>query len=263
MPQPVVYLLFALGAVLVMGGFAKPRRFDSALKMTDLRIGDRLRLGLNQYRRAGLILGALIIGLGWYGGNAPSLPDSTEPTAATQSPTVLESGGHLIFESDFIKIELPGDWTATDAFGFDILDLDTSKLPRAVQISISAIPIGIEELHLFAFDNDYRATLVILASAKREGASVFTQLERRGALYTWTGVPVAETRSGLTINGFDAGILVLDPIHRYELFREKQYLVAAEKQTYILIFSTLADLYQEREPMFDDIASSFRVLFES
>ncbi|MCH8892759.1 MAG: hypothetical protein IIB32_04590 [Chloroflexi bacterium] len=262
MPQPVVYLLFALGAVLVMGGFAKPRRFDSALKMIDLRIGDRLRLGLNQYRRAGLIIGALIIGLGWYGGNAPSLPDSTEPPDATQSPTVLESGGHLIFESDFIKIELPGDWTATDAFGFDILDLDTSKLPRAVQISISAIPIGIEELHLFAFDKDYRATLVILAS-DIEGVSVSLQLDRRESLYTWIGVPVAETQAGLIINGIDAGILVLDPIHRYELFREKQYLVTTEKQTFFLIFSTLADFYQEREPMFEDIASSFRVLVES
>ncbi len=262
MPQPVVYLLFALGAVLVMGGFAKPRRFDSALKMTDLRIGDRLRLGLNQYRRAGLILGALIIGLGWYWGNAPSLPDTTKPTAATQSPTELASVGHRIFESDFITIELPGGWTATDTFGFDILDLDTSKLPRAVQISISAIPIENEELHLFAFEKDYRATLVILAS-EVEGASVIVQLDRRESLYTWIGVPVAVTQAGLKINGIDAGTLVLDPIHQYELFREKQYLVTAEKQTYILIFSTLADLFQDREPVFDDIASSFRALVDS
>lgn len=262
MPQLVVYLLVALGAVLVIGGFAKPRRFDSTVKMIDLRIEDRLRLGLYQYRRAGLILGAMIIGLAWYGGNAPSLPDSTKPSAATQSPTVLGSVGHRIFETDVIKIELPGGWTATDAFGFDILDLDTSKLPRAVQISISAIPIGNEELHLFAFDKDYRATLVILAS-EIEGASVLLQLERRGSLYTWIGVPVAETQAGLMINGIDAGTMVLDPIHRYELFREKQYLITAEKQTYILIFSTLADLYPEREPIFDDIASSFRAFFES
>ena len=38
MPEPVVYLLFALGAVLVIGGFAKPRRSDSAVKKIDLRV---------------------------------------------------------------------------------------------------------------------------------------------------------------------------------------------------------------------------------
>ena len=262
MPEPVVYLLFALGAVLVIGGFAKPRRSDSAVKNVDLRVEDRLRLGLHQYRRAGLILGAMIIGLGWYGGSAPSLPDSAAPEPATQSPTVVGSAHHRIFESNFIEIELPGGWTATDAFGLEISDLDTSKLPRAVQISISAIPIGNEELHLFAFDKDNRATLVILAS-DIEGVSVSLQLDRRESLYTWIGVPVAETQAGLIINGIDAGILVLDPIHRYELFREKQYLVTTEKQTFFLIFSTLADFYQEREPMFEDIASSFRVLVES
>ena len=175
---------------------------------------------------------------------------------------MVGSARHRIFESNFIEIELPGGWTATDAFGLEISDLDTSKLPRAVQISISAIPIGNEELHLFAFDKDNRATLVILAS-DIEGVSVSLQLDRRESLYTWIGVPVAETQAGLIINGIDAGILVLDPIHRYELFREKQYLVTTEKQTFFLIFSTLADFYQEREPMFEDIASSFRVLVES
>ena len=103
---------------------------------------------------------------------------------------------------------------------------------------------------------------MILAS-DIEGVSVSLQLDRRESLYTWIGVPVAETQAGLIINGIDAGILVLDPIHRYELFREKQYLVTTEKQTFFLIFSTLADFYQEREPMFEDIASTFRVLVES
>ena len=69
--------------------------------------------------------------------------------------------------------------------------------------------------------------------------------------------------AGLVINGLDAGIMVLEPMHRFELFREKLYLVTTESQTYTLIFSTLADGFQEREPMFEDIAGSFRVLIES
>ena len=262
MPESVAYLLFAVGAVLVIGGFTKPQMISGAENTTDLRIEDRLRLALNQYRRAGIIIGALIFGLGWYGSSASSSPDSLGLGTSTQSPAVAGSGGYRLFESDYIEIELPVGWTVTDAFGLEISDLDSSKLPRAVQISISAIPIGKDVLHLFAFDGDYRATLVILAS-DIDGASVSTQLDRRWSLYTWFGVPVAETKPGLMINGMDAGTLVLDPIHRFELFREKQYLVTAEKQTYILIFSTLANSYQEREPMFEDIAGSFRVLSES
>lgn len=262
MPESVAYLLFAVGAVLVIGGFTKPQMIDGAENTSGLSIEDRLRLALHQYRRAGIILGAIIFGLGWYGNSASSSPDSPGPEPATRSPAVAGSSGYRIFESDYIEIELPVGWTVTDALGLEISDLDSSKLPRAVQISISAIPMGNDELHLFAFDGDYQATLVILAS-DFDGASVSTQLARRWSLYTWFGVPVAETKPGLAINGMDAGTLVLDPIHRFELFREKQYLVTTEKRTYILIFSTLADAYQEREPMFEDIAGSFRVLLES
>ncbi len=62
------------------------------------------------------------------------------------------------------------------------------------------------------------------------------------------------------INGMDAGTLVLEPMHRFELFREKQYLVATERKTYVMIFSTAARNYQDRESIFDEIANSFHVL---
>ena len=57
--------------------------------------------------------------------------------------------------------------------------------------------------------------------------------------------------------------MVLEPMHRFELFREKQYLVSTEEQTYTLIFSTLARSYEDSEPMFEETVGSFRVLSES
>ena len=204
----------------------------------------------------------MVIGLIWYAVSPSSSPDNTALESAAPSPAAPGNAGHRIYESDFIEIELPGGWTATDVSGLGIPDLDSSQLPRAYQVSISAIPMKNEELHLFAFDRDYRTTLVILAN-DTDAASVSTQLDRRWALYTWIGVPVSETRAVLVVNGMEAGTMVLEPMHRFELFREKQYLVATEKQTYTLIFSTLARSYQESEPMFEEIAGSFRVLSES
>ena len=75
-----------------------------------------------------------------------------------------------------------------------------------------------------------------------------------------SGVPVAAMQSGLIINGKDAGTLVLEPMHRYELFREKQYLVTTETDAYVMIFSTLDDDFPGLEPLFEKIASSFHVL---
>jgi len=261
MPNSIVYLLFALGVVLVIGGIARPSRLAKVEKSDGLGSGERLRLGLYRHRGAGLIIGTMVILLLWFEVSSPSTPDSSAPDPAVRSPAA-ESAGHRMFESDFIQIKLPSDWTATNAFGLEIPDLDYSPLPRAAQVSISAIPMGNEDLHLFAFDGDYQATLVI-TSGDIEVDTVSEHLDRRWALYTWIGVPVAEMAAGLVINGREAGIMVLEPMHRFELFREKQYLVTTESQTYTLIFSTLADGYQEREPMFEDIAGSFRVLPES
>ncbi len=261
MPESLVYLLFALGAVLVIGAIARPNRLAKVERPDGLSAGERLRLGLYRYRRGGFIIGTMVLLLVWFEISSPSTPDPTALDPAAESPTA-ENVGHRIFESAYIEIELPSDWTATDAFGLEIPDLDYSPLPRAAQVSISAIPMGNEQLHLFAFDGDYGATLVIIAG-ETEVDTVSKQLDRRWALYTWTGVPVAEMEAGLVINGLEAGIMVLEPMHRFELFREKLYLVTTESQTYTLIFSTLADGYQEREQMFEDIAGSFRVLPQS
>lgn len=261
MPESLVYLLFAMGAVLLIGGIARPHRLGESKTTPGLRARDRFRTGLFRYRRAVLILGAIGAGLVWYAGNTPSTPDTAAPEPEARSPAA-ETATPRMFKSDFIEIELPGGWTATDAHGLDIPDLDYSDLPRAFQVSISAIPMENEELHLFAFDRDYRATLVIIAG-DIQADTVSKRLDRRWALYTWIGVPVAEMQAGLVINGLDAGTMVLEPMHRFELFREKQYLVRGERQTYTLIFSTLADAYQEREPVFEDIAGTFRVLLES
>ena len=162
-------------------------------------------------------------------------------------------------ESNYIEIELPGGWTAHDVLGLGISNLDSALLPRSYQVSIAAIPMRNDDLHLFAFDKDFQATLVILAN-NTDGASVSTQLDRRWVLYTWIGVPASEIRADLVINGLNAGSMVLEPMHRFELFREKQYLIATEEQTYTLIFSTLARSYPDSEPMFEEIAGSFRVL---
>ena len=261
MPESLVYLLFALGAVLVIGSIARPNGSGEAERPEGLDAGERLRRGLYRYRRGGFIIGLMVILLVWFEINSPSTPDSTAPDPLAQT-TAPESVGRRIFQSAYIEIELPSDWTATDAFGLEIPDLDYSPLPRAAQVSISAIPMRNDRLHLFAFDGDYGSTLVIIAG-DIETDSVSRQLDRRWALYTWTGVPVSEMVAGFEINGMEAGIMVLEPMHRFELFREKQYLIATDSQTYTLIFSTLAEGYQEREPMFEDIASSFRVLPEA
>jgi len=262
MPEAVAYLLFALGAVLVVGGIVRPHRLGNAARPEDPRIRDRLRLGFLRYRRPGLVLGAMAVGLLWYVVSPSQGPDQTIPGPASNAPAAAESAANRIYESDYIKIELPGGWTAIDVLGLGILDLDSSRLPRAYQVSIAAIPMTNDDLHLFAFDKDMQTTLVILAN-DTEGASVSTQLDRRWAIYTWIGVPVTETRADLGINGMDAGSMVLEPMHRFELFREKHYLIATEEQTYTLIFSTLSRSYQDSEPMFEEIAGSFRVLSES
>lgn len=258
MPVSVVYLLILLGAILVIRGFSEPQRVEFAVKKSKLRIQDWIHIGLHQYRRGGIVLGAMIIGLGVYGSSA-SLPESKapEPTASFSTADVIND--YRKFESDSIQIDLPGGWTAIDVLGLDISDLDLSEFPRPVQRSISAIPIGNEELQLFAFDTDYQATLIIM-SGGLETTSVSTLLDRRESLYNWIGVPVTAAQAGLMINGMNAGTLVTEPIHRYELFREKQYLVTAEKKIYVMIFSTLAHNYQDRESGFEEIASSFQVL---
>ncbi len=261
MPESLVYLLFALGAVLVIGAIARPNRLAKVERPDGLSAGERLRLGLYRYRRGGFIIGTMVLLLVWFESSSTSTPDSAAPDPAAQTPAP-EIVGQRIFESAYIEIELPSDWTATDAFGLEIPDLDYSPLPRAAQVSISAIPMGNEQLHLFAFDGDYGSTLVITAGDV-EADTVSRQLDHRWALYTWIGGPVAEMEAGLVINGLEAGIMVLEPMRRFELFREKLYLVATESQTYTLIFSTLADGFQEREQMFEDIAGSFRVLLES
>ncbi len=260
MPESLVYLLFALGAVLVIGSIARPNRLGEAETSEGLDAGERLRRGLYRYRRGGFIIGLMIILLVWFEINSSSKPESTaqDPAAQTPAPEIV---GQRIFESAYIQIELPSDWTATDAFGLEIPDLDYSPLPRAAQVSISAIPMGNEQLHLFAFDGDYGSTLVIIAG-DIEVDTVSRQLDRRWALYTWIGVPVSKMETGLEINGLEAGIMVLEPMHRFELFREKQYLITTNSQTFTLIFSTLADGHQERDPIFEDIAGSFRVLPE-
>ena len=262
MPDSAVYLLFALGAVLLVGGIVKPHRLGNAANPGGLRIRDRLRLGLFRYRRPGLVLGVIVAGLLWYVVSPSPAPDDpiTEPAA---SPTATAgSAAKRIYQSEYIEIELPGGWTAHDVLGLGILDIDSSQLPRAYQVSIAAIPMRNDDLHLFAFDKDFQATLVILAN-DTDAASVTTQLDRRWALYTWIGIPVWETRADLVINGMDAGSMVLEPMHRFELFREKQYLVSTEEQTYTLIFSRLARSYEDSEPMFEEIVGSFRVLSES
>ena len=224
MPESLLYLLFALGAVLVIGAIARANRLGEAERPEGLLPGERVRRGLYRYRRGDFIIGLMV----WFEISSPSTPDPAAlgPIAQTPAP---ESVGQRIFESEFIQIELPNDWTATDAFGLEIPDLDYSPLPRAAQVSISAIPMGNWQLHLFAFDGDYGSTLVIIAG-DIEVDTVSGQLDRRSALYTWIGVPVPEMETGLKINGLEAGIIVLEPMHRFELFREKQYLVATNSQ---------------------------------
>ena len=143
MPVSVVYLLILLGAILVVRGFSEPQRVEFAVKKSKLRIQDWIHIGLHQYRRGGIVLGAMIIGLGVYGSSA-SLPESEAPEPTASSSTVIND--YRKFESDSIQIDLPGGWTAIDVLGLDISDLDLSEFPKPVQRSISAIPIGNEEL---------------------------------------------------------------------------------------------------------------------
>ena len=258
MPDFAGYLLIFLGGILVIAGLTRPQIDEFADQNIDLRIEDRLRNSILRYRRAGIILGAMLIGLGWYTSSA-SLPESSDPEPAAPSPAVGEIARLLTFESEFIKIELPSDWTAIYLFGQKLPDLDLSELPRSVRSSILAIPTGTDELHFFAFDKNYNATLVILSS-RINTTDVAMLLDRRGSLYNWIGVPVATMQSGLIINGKDAGTLVLEPMHRYEFFREKQYLVATETDAFVMIFSTLDDDFPDLEPLFEEIANSFHVL---
>jgi hypothetical protein len=259
MPESAFYLLFALVAVLVVGGIVRPHRLGNAAKSGSPSIRDRLRAGLHRYRWPGLVLGAMAVGLVWYAVSPPPAAEHTLPEPAANPPAALEDSGSRVYESEFIEIELPGGWTANDVSGLGIPDLDSSQLPKAYQVSIAAIPMRNDDLHLFAFDKDFQTTLLILAN-DTDAATVSTQLDRRWVLYTWIGVPVSETRTDLVIDGNEAGTMVLEPMHRFELFREKQYLVATDERTYTLVFSTLARFYQNKEPMFEEIAGSFRVL---
>ena len=97
MPESAVYLLFALGAVLVVGGIVRPHQLGAAAKPGGLRIRDRLRLGLLRYRRPGFVIGVIAVGLLWYVVSPSPAPDETvmEPAA---SPTVAaESAANRIY----------------------------------------------------------------------------------------------------------------------------------------------------------------------
>ena len=140
MPESLVYLLFAMGVVLLIGGIARPYRLGESKTTPGLSARDRFRTVLFRYRRAVLILGVIVAGLVWYAGNTPSTPAPDDPEPEARYPAA-ETVDPRMFKSDFIEIELPGGWTATDAHGLDIPDLDYSDLPRAFQVSISAIPM--------------------------------------------------------------------------------------------------------------------------
>ena len=122
MPESLVYLLFALGAVLVIGAIARPNRLAKVERPDGLSASERLRLGLYRYRRGGFIIGTMVLLLVWFEISSPSTPDSTAPDPGAQTPAP-EIVGQRIFESAYIEIELPSDWTATDAVGVVILDI--------------------------------------------------------------------------------------------------------------------------------------------
>ena len=86
MPEAVAYLLFALGAVLVVGGIVRPHRLGNAARPEDLRIRDRLRLGLLRYRRPGLVLGVMAVGLLWHVVSPSQGPGQTIPGPVSSPP---------------------------------------------------------------------------------------------------------------------------------------------------------------------------------
>ena len=66
MPESAAYLLFAFGVVLLIRSIIRPRRLNNAEKTICPRLLDSVRLGLRKYRRAGLVIGLVVIALIWY-----------------------------------------------------------------------------------------------------------------------------------------------------------------------------------------------------
>jgi len=63
MPESAAYLLFAFGVVLLIGSIIRPRRLNNAEETVGPRLQDKVRSGLRKYRRAGLVIGLMVIGL--------------------------------------------------------------------------------------------------------------------------------------------------------------------------------------------------------
>ena len=66
MPESAAYLLFAFGVVLLIGSIIRPRRLNNAEETVGPRLQDKVRLGLRKYRRTGLVIMLVVIGLTWY-----------------------------------------------------------------------------------------------------------------------------------------------------------------------------------------------------
>ena len=66
MPESAAYLLFAFGVVLLIGSIIRPRRLNNAEETVGPRLQDKVRLGLRKYRRTGLVIKLVVIGLTWY-----------------------------------------------------------------------------------------------------------------------------------------------------------------------------------------------------
>ncbi|MAF39404.1 MAG: hypothetical protein CL696_11120 [Chloroflexi bacterium] len=114
MPESLVYLLFVLGVVLVISAVARHERLGEVEKPDGLSAGERLRLGLYRYRPGGFIIGVMVLLLVWFEVSSPSTLDDSQATGPVAQTREQEVIGQRIFESAYIEIKLPSDWTATD-----------------------------------------------------------------------------------------------------------------------------------------------------
>ena len=167
-----------------------------------------------------------------------------------------------------IQIDLPETWVFFDPIEQTyeaFLEMLRRQSPELVSRAEKYIAPNLEEIEVFAFDTESVNILDNLAIGFQELLfptalpTLVNQLEAG-----WLADPghrLVSSESDLTVGGLSAGRLVGSASANLSDLMQVQYVLLSEPSTaFILVFASGADSFERLEPVFEEIAQSFRVL---
>jgi len=192
-------------------------------------------------------------------------PATTGPTGTT-TPTLVApmvpEGWERHITANF-QIDLPETWEAQDltVLPFEVLleavSLDFRWAALIEQFQPESFPF-------FAIDAESEEKITNLSIMLRDDPIPTTISALIGGtedLFRGTGIQVPATDSGLTIGGLEAGSMRASaPTGFFRSELVNYFVQLSPTVVYSLVFATGADEFPALEPVFEQIAESFRVL---